>query len=546
LTRATRFTVHAFASHWRAILVIGLGFGLLMVEQATQFKSLFGSSAADKAAAVAGMQSLGRTFVVLIPPPARVDTVAGFIDWRLLSGGTLYIAIYTVIAGAASLRGEEEKGLVEMWLATGLSRATLVACRAVAITLALAAAATLAAAIGIAGSQSADLALPAGALATTIFMIMLPGLFFFALSMLTVQVLPSRRGAASLVSGIAGLTFVLANLSYIAGGLSLVRWLSPFFYYDQGHSLAEGTTFRPLYAVALLMATIVVFTAAAVIFSRRDVNIPLLRGKDGEIGAHELLPYPRRLVIATIYDLRWTILGWTAGVVTLGAVDTVSLKAVIQNFGSSKAMRDYIAALSGGSAQFSLGFLNFAVFVLCSTLVATLAINVVGRFATDQEERRVEIFLAQPITTLHLQAARSAALVVAAAIPALAMLATVVVSARLSGIDLGGTHLWSATFMALPLALAVGMIGVALLPRFNRQAVAVLSAIVGVSYVVTILGGLSGLNLPDWITRLTLIKAYGSPAVHGIETGGLTVLLAFVAVGAVATVLQARAEMSSG
>jgi hypothetical protein len=90
------------------------------------------------------------------------------------------------------------------------------------------------------------------------------------------------------------------------------------------------------------------------------------------------------------------------------------------------------------------------------------------------------------------------------------------------------------------------MIGVALLPRFNRQAVAVLSAIVGVSYVVTILGGLSGLNLPDWITRLTLIKAYGSPAVHGIETGGLTVLLAFVAVGAVATVLQARAEMSSG
>jgi ABC-2 type transport system permease protein len=543
VTRATRFTIHAFTSHWRAILVIGLGFGLLIVQQATQFKSLLGNSATDKAAAIAGMQALGRTFVVLIPPPRRVDTVAGFVDWRLLSAGTLYIVIYTVIAGAASLRGEEEKGLVEMWLATGLSRATLVACRAVAITLALAAAATLAAAIGIAGTRSTDLALPAGALATTTFMIMLPGLFFFALSMLAAQVVPSRRGAASLVGGIAGLSFVLANLSYIAGGLSLVRWLSPFFYFDEGHSLAEGTTFRPLYAVVLLAATIVVFAAAAVIFIRRDVNIPLMRREDGLAAApHGLLPYPRRLVISTIYEIRWTILGWTASVLILAALDTASLRLVAQNLGNSKVLKDYLAALGGGE-QLALGFLNFAVFVLGATLVATLVVNVIGHFAADQEERRVEIELAQPITPLNLQMARCVALVVATVIPALALLATVVVTAKLSGIDLSQTHLWSATFMVLPLALAVGMIGVAMLPRFNRQAVAVLSAILGLSFLVTIL---SGLNLPDWLTRLTLIKAYGSPAVHGIETGGLTVLLALVAAGAVATVLQARAEMSSG
>jgi hypothetical protein len=127
----------------------------------------------------------------------------------------------------------------------------------------------------------------------------------------------------------------------------------------------------------------------------------------------------------------------------------------------------------------------------------------------------VEVLLAQPITPLHLQAARSAALVVAAAVPALALPVTVVVAAKLSGIDLSQTQLWSATFMVLPLALAVGMIGVAMLPRFNRQAVAVLSAIMGLSFLVTLLGSVSGLNLPDWLTRLTLIKAYGSPAVHG-------------------------------
>jgi ABC-2 type transport system permease protein len=484
--------------------------------------------------------------VVLIPPPTRVDTVAGFVDWRILSGGTLYIAIYTVISGAASLRGEEEKGLVEMWLAAGLGRATLVVCRAIAITLALAGAATLAAAIGIAGTRSPSLALPADALATTVFMIMLPGLFFFALSMLVTQILPSRRGAATLVGGIAALTFVLANLSYVIGGLSLVRWLSPFFYFDQGHSLAEGTTFQPLYPVILLAATIVVFAAAAAVFGRRDINVPVLRGRQGEAPSYELLPYPRSRVTATIYQLRWTILGWTLGVVVLGALDTVSVKAVVENFGTSKVMRDYIDALGGGGAELTLGFLNFAVFILCATLVATLAINVVGHFAADQEERRVEVLLAQPITALRLQAARVAALVVAVAVPTVALLATVVVVAKLGGLDLGQADIWSATVMVLPLALGIGMIGVAMLPRFNRQAVAVLSTILGLSFLMMLLGTMSALNLPDWLTKLTLIKAYGSPAIHGIETGGLAVLLALVVVGVVATVAQARAEMSAG
>jgi hypothetical protein len=100
--------------------------------------------------------------------------------------------------------------------------------------------------------------------------------------------------------------------------------------------------------------------------------------------------------------------------------------------------------------------------------------------------------------------------------------------------------------MILPLALAVGMVGVALLPRFNRQAVTLLSVILGLSFLVAILGGVSGLDLPDWLSRLTLIKAYGDPAANGISSGGLAALLAIVAAGTVATILQARSEMSSG
>jgi hypothetical protein len=43
-----------------------------------------------------------------------------------------------------------------------------------------------------------------------------------------------------------------------------------------------------------------------------------------------------------------------------------------------------------------------------------------------------------------------------------------------------------------------------------------------------------------------LLRAYGTPAIGGIDIAGLSVLLGIVTLGAIATVLQARGEMGSG
>ncbi len=542
-----RFTYRAFLWHWRAILVIGAGFGVLIIQQAAQFSSLFGSGATDNAGAVAGMQSLARTFAVAIPPPRRVDTVAGFVDWRLLGASTIYLAIYGLIAGGAALRGEEESGRVESWLGTGLGRSTLVLCRIVAFALALVAGAAIAAALSIAGTQAAGLAVPPGPLALTLLMLVLPALFFFALSMLMTQALPSRRGATGLVGALAGLTFVLANLSYVVDGLSAIRWVSPFFYFDEGHALAEGTEAHPAYAAALLVATAAIAVAAAAVFRLRDVGAPLIKARDQLSEAPHQLPfYPRGLITATIWDLRWTISGWTAGIVLLAAVDTASLKPVTESFSNSMALKTYLAKLGGGDQQLALDFLNFAVFVLGATLIATTAISVVAGFAADQQERRVEAVLAQPVRPLDVQVARLAALLVAVGIPTAALFGTVVATAGWLGIDLHRAHLRGAALMVLPLALAVGVAGVAMLPRFTRLAVWVLSAAVGLSVLVVVVGAASAWAVPDWVTRVTLLRAYGSPAIQGIDGGGLTVLLVILGAGIVAIAVQARSEMRAG
>src|SRR5258708_31015676 len=100
MKRATRFTYHALLSHWRAVLVIGVGFGVLVIQQAAQFNSLFGSGVTENAGAVAGMQSLARTFAVAIPTPRRVDTVAGVVGLPLLGARPSLPPALTVVAAA--------------------------------------------------------------------------------------------------------------------------------------------------------------------------------------------------------------------------------------------------------------------------------------------------------------------------------------------------------------------------------------------------------------------------------------------------------------
>ncbi len=145
---------------------------------------------------------------------------------------------------------------------------------------------------------------------------------------------------------------------------------------------------------------------------------------------------------------------------------------------------------------------------------------------------------------MRLQLGRLGVLLVAAVTAAGACGAAVVAVCLVVGIQLPPGRTALAVGLQIPVALAVGALGLAMLPRLNRVAVGVLAALVIEGFIVQVIGAVAG--FPQWLRDLSLMQAYGSPLSHGLNRGGLALLMAIFALGLAATLAQTRAEVSTG
>src|SRR4029079_15748035 len=68
------------------------------------------------------MLVLGKQLSYLLPDPVQLDTMGGYLTWRAFGSLTLIFAIWAILASTGAGRGEEERGLPEHWLASGVSR----------------------------------------------------------------------------------------------------------------------------------------------------------------------------------------------------------------------------------------------------------------------------------------------------------------------------------------------------------------------------------------------------------------------------------------
>ena len=91
-----------------------------------------GASYAKLAATAAARASFGRQttalgpqLAYLVPLPLRPDTVAGYLWWKGLTWMPIVVAVWGLAAATGLIRNEEERGLMETWLATPFSRMRL-------------------------------------------------------------------------------------------------------------------------------------------------------------------------------------------------------------------------------------------------------------------------------------------------------------------------------------------------------------------------------------------------------------------------------------
>src|SRR5205807_9454362 len=108
-----------------AALVVAAGGGLTAVA----FARIAGDRPAARALFAQQLELLARQLTYLLPAPSQLDAMAGYLTWRWFGSAVLVYAFWALLAGTGAGRGDEERGLVELWLSTGASRLSLIAAR---------------------------------------------------------------------------------------------------------------------------------------------------------------------------------------------------------------------------------------------------------------------------------------------------------------------------------------------------------------------------------------------------------------------------------
>ncbi len=530
-------------SHRTGIVVMSLMGALAGALNAAAFVQLAGTTAAERAAFGREMEILGKQLAFLLPDPVQLDTLAGYLTWRAFGFLGLIFAIWAVLASSGIGRGEEEKGLTEHWLATGVSRVRWLLTRG--LTFAFAAAAALGVTLGATAVTAAASGepLPLGPLALEGVIRLGLTLAAFGIGLLIAQLVFTRRAAGAIGAIVIVALYELDAAGRAGMDIGLLAGFSPFSLAARSAPLLQrgvdaGATIA-LYGVAAVLLAL-----CMVAFLRRDIGGALFRFGSGGTGravrrpsADPLLRFP---VLALVDQQRWWLIGWTAGLVALAYFLTSLARTIVDSMLGIASLRVYFDRLGVAAYSDFVGVLWFGtgLFILSALTVAQI-----NGWAADDGEGRLEAALANGASRGRIVVERIAALLVIVGVVAAVSASVVYATARALEITLPGDRMALATALELPVVFAFAGIGAALVGWRPRAAVLVLGAVAVVSYFLQQFGAV--FNWPDWVGRLSIYQLYGNPLSRDDWPGIATLVAIGVAGTAVALVAMRRRDVGS-
>jgi len=514
-------------------LVVAIG-GVL---NTLAFVQIAGTTPAERAAFAQQMTLLGAQLSYMLPVPVRIDTLAGYLEWRWFGTLVVVFGIWAAISASGSGRGDEERGLIEQWLAVGVGRARYLITR-VAVFAAIATVVIAVMQLSIllsAGSEplaGGDLfAMGLNLLATT--------LCCYGIALVIAQLVTTRRAAGGIAAGLFVALFLINGAGRTAD-IGAARWLSPFYLFERSRPLTEGGALDPVGIGALLGAGVVLIAIGVVTFARRDLGGTALRGNSRMSHATRSPsrdPLLRLPVLGPLRQQRIWVAAWLVGFVALSASLISITRTIVDSLTSSEVplMRAYFerAGLSLYDSFVGVIWLSTA-----TLLLSVYAITQVASWSADDAEGRLATILSAPVSHTRVILERLATLLVAVGLIAAASSVAVYIVAAGQGITLDGGRVALAATLLLTIPFAFGSIGQFVSASRPRIAVVALSAVAVFSYFVQQFVPLFG--WPDWVANLSLYTLYGTPMSGEIKWAGVAGLVGIGAVAAAASLFALR------
>lgn len=515
------------------ILGWGIGMGLVVVSPMASVATLLTTpQAREQLVSLAAGFSWNADVVA-------VDTIGGYATFKI--GIFIFlIAVWPLLAASRMLRGEEERGSLDVLLSLPRPRLRIALEKLAAMWTALLAMGVLIGLLAFAGGRKFGGEFGLGdALLFGVNLALLCAVIG-GVALLISQFTQERGSAAGWTAGLLLIFIVLDMVHRVAPSAGWLSRLSPIYYYNLSKALVPSYGVNAGAMLLLLGLALLLSGTAVWLFVRRDVGgtVPLpswLRRPDR--GASQALPvgdwsvrsvYARSLGMVAMPTLWWTLgiagfAGWMVFVVQQMETRFSSLLA------SSPTVANLIKNIGGGDASLNAGFLS-AMFVLLPLFLMAFAVTQVNGWSGDEQDGRLELVLAAPQPRLSVLLGRFAALASATIFIAVVTLLVSAGAAVASGISLDGGNLAAATLGMIPLGLLIAAIGY-LASGWLRTAAdtGLLSFLLLIWFFISFIG--PELNWSDATLRLSPFYYYGTPLLHGLP---LTSVLGLLAVAALA------------
>lgn len=528
-----------------AIFGWGVGMGLLMYAVLSAVPALLATAEAR-----ASLISLAGSFSWMAEPVA-LDTPGGYATWKY--GFTILVmALWPLLIGTRLLRGEEERGSMDVLLSLPRPRARVALEKLAAMWTALLAMGLIIGLLTFAAGQNfnADFGL-GGALLYGLNLAVVCGVFG-SIALLLSQFTQEAGLAAGMTGGLLLLSIVLDMVHRVIPNTEWVSRLLPVYYYNLSKPLIPSYGTNPGALLGLLGLSVLLSGAALWLFVRRDIGrtVPLprlLRLPERAVRPERILPvndwslrsiYARSLAKLTAPTFWWTlaIAGFASWMVFVVEQTAEKLRSLYEG---SPMLKDVITKVGGGGVASSNAALLSFLYLILPVLLMAFAVTQANRWATDEEDGLHELVLATPQPRLRVVLARFGAFATMTVIIGVFTLLLTALAAVTSNLVLDGGNLTAASLSIIPLGLLMGALGY-LFSGWLRAAIdtGLLSFLLVIWFAITFIG--PELDWPEGVQRLSAFYYYGSPLLHGLSLGNM---LGVTAVAAVALVLASMRFM---
>ncbi len=508
----------------KSIAIWGGGLALLMLTAGPTYNGVIGGP--GKAQQIESLKKIVDSFAFLIGKAYDLDTFGGFVTTRYLGILPVLLGIFALLAGSALIRGEEERGSLDVLLSTPHSRVSVFLLKWAGLLVTLVSICGLSWLGLLVGAAAANLEVDAGAAALVHLNILFASLFFGTLALAFGQVF-SRKGAAGWTGGLLAATYFLNTTSEQLPGKEGLRYLSPFYYYNLSKPLARsvGTDWGGMLVVAALSAP--ALAAGLWMYLKRDQNDYFrLWSSRSDRTARQYQPGSFWLKNSFTFGLRETLPGlliWTAGLGFYIVFITLSVPS----------LQDSVKELLSGDLVKSFGFfidsspesmLQLLVFVSILVLYVAYAVTLVAGWSGEETNGRLELILSTPEPRWRILLNRFVVVLLDLGLLAGLTGLSCWLACIAAGLAVNSGNLAAAFFSLWVVCALAAAVGFGLSAWQPGPAAGILAGLVIISYLVDLLGPV--LKLPDWLVSLSIFRQYGKPVVNGPNWPTLLVMLA--------------------